>query len=140
MSASVRFQGLEELKSDLRNLPADLRDDARTIVEEAAEGAKTAIQTAYRARGGTGNLARGVVTKKRKAGEYAVRASVESTAAHAFIFENGTQTRKTTLGANRGAMPPGRVFVPIAMRRRRQMNDDLIDMIKRAGFEVRGGG
>ena len=33
-------------------------------------------------------------------------------------------------------MPAGRVFIPIAMQRRRMLQSALIDLVRRAGFTV----
>ena len=35
-------------------------------------------------------------------------------------------------------MPPGRIFIPIAMRQRRLMTNALIALVQRAGFTVNG--
>src|SRR5262249_57365104 len=43
----------------------------------------------------------------------------------AHLFENGTQARHTSLGAFRGSMPPGHVFVPIAEERRREAIEQI---------------
>jgi hypothetical protein len=59
---------------------------------------------------------------------------VRNPAKHAAIFEFGTQARHTKLGANRGSMPPGHVFLPIVQQRRRTMYLRLKDMLVRFGF------
>lgn len=68
---------------------------------------------------------------------YGAAAAVKNTAKHAHLYENGTQTRQTKIGANRGAAPPGRVFVPIMIRKRRELHGELVALVRRAGFEVR---
>ena len=69
---------------------------------------------------------------------YGAALIVKSTAKHAYIFENGTQVRKNAKGANRGAMPPGRVFVPTVIRKRKQMLQELKYLLVQAGLDVRG--
>jgi hypothetical protein len=54
------------------------------------------------------------------------------------MFENGTMVRHTRIGANRGAMPPGHVFVPTAIRHRAAMYRNLRDMLEREGLLVTG--
>lgn len=138
MSASLKFQGLDELRAALKRLPDELKEDALALVIHSGDEAAATIRSAYEASRVIGNLARGVKTQIIPAGRFGAAVAVRSTAKHAFIFENGTQTRKTQLGANRGAMPPGRVFVPIMIRQRRVLHELLVDLVERAGFQVVG--
>lgn len=140
MSARVKFVGLDELRAALQRLPDELKADALALVINTAEEAASTIRSSYEASRVSGNLARGVKTSNIPAGRFGAAVAVRSTARHAFIFENGTQTRKTQLGANRGAMPPGRVFIPIMIRHRRMLNELLVDLVERAGFKVRTDG
>lgn len=138
MSARVQFKGLDELRASLRRLPQEMRDEAFVLIIRTGDAASEEIRAAYEAAKVSGNLARGVrVEPLPSTGRFGAAVRVKSTAKHAFLYENGTQTRKTNLGANRGAAPPGRVFVPIMQRRRRQMHELLVDIVRRAGFEVR---
>jgi len=133
---SFTFEGLEEFKVDLTKLPARLRDQARDIVENAAEEAKSSIFQAYPRR--TGNLRLGVQIEHKPLGSFGQRSIVKNKAKHAFIYENGTVARHTSLGADRGIMPAGKVFVPIARRRRRRMYQELKTMMRDEGLEVTG--
>lgn len=130
------FHGLEELKADLRNLPAELASEASQIVVESANGAATEIVATYPER--TRNLKRGVKVQMLTGSVFFVGAVVKNTAKHAWIFENGTQARHTALGANRGAMPAGRVFVPTVLRWRRRMYEQLTALLERHGLRVTG--
>lgn len=130
------FHGLEELKADLRNLPAELASEASQIVVESANGAATEIVATYPER--TRNLKRGVKVQMLTGTRFFVGAVVKNTAKHAWIFENGTQARHTALGANRGAMPAGRVFVPTVLRWRRRMYEQLTALLERHGLRVTG--
>ena len=71
-------------------------------------------------------------------GKYSAGAIVKNRAKHAYIFENGTQARHTGLGYNRGAMPPGHVFIPEIVRRRRGMYEKLAEMLRQHGLQVPG--
>lgn len=136
----IRFDGLAELKAALRNLPQRLTQEASNIVEHTAQQMKDDVQAAYRAKVKeevTGNLVNRVVIS-RSTGGFITGAVVKNNAPHAYIFEHGTQVRHTDLGYNRGRMPPGRVFVPIAVRRRREMFNALKSMVERNGLTVIG--
>jgi hypothetical protein len=63
---------------------------------------------------------------------------VKSTAKHAALFEIGTQARHTNIGANRGSMPPGKIFVPVVVRKRRAMYERLKELLVRHGAKVNG--
>lgn len=132
----IRFDGLEELRAELRKLPEALRDDASQIVIDAAEGAAADIIEDYPER--TSNLKKGVKVTILSGSRFFAGATVRNTAKHSFIFENGTQARHNELGANRGSMPPGNIFVPNVMRRRRQMYEQLKALIARQGLTVSG--
>src|SRR4249920_1529212 len=47
MPSRIIFNGLNELRGALRNLPVDLRDDAQAIVSSHADAAATKIRDAY---------------------------------------------------------------------------------------------
>lgn len=136
MSANrIKYTGLAELYEGLRNLPKELHAESADIVYANADKAAQEIIAAYPKR--TGNLARGVRVK-REPGQFGARAAVRNTAPHAFMFENGTQARHTAIGANRGSMPAGHVFVPIVVRRRRIMYAVLRELLIKHGLIVTG--
>jgi hypothetical protein len=134
--STTRFvlAGFEELREQLRHLPARLVAEADTIVQNAGGRAAAAMIDAY-PWGPTGHLKAGVRVQIRH-GKFNSSVVVRSTAEHAYIFENGTQARHTELGANRGAMPPGHVVIPIAIRERRTMVEDLIVLVESEGLQV----
>jgi hypothetical protein len=132
------FDGLAELREQLRSLPADMTGEASNIIDATANGAAVEIRTAYGGHRVTGRLQDGVVVTHVDKGKYSAGAIVKNTAKHAGIFENGTQARHTDLGANRGSMPPGHVFVPIVIRKRREMYGKLQAMLERMGLTVSG--
>ena len=136
MSARVTWSGLQELYDGLRNLPSDLAGGAGPIVLGKAEEAGQDIRPAYPRR--SGNLADHVKVESVNAGTYGAAARVRNTAKHAAIFENGTQARHTDLGANRGSMPPGHIFVPIVIKKRREMYEELKGLLEQQGLNVSG--
>ena len=133
----LRFDGLSELREALRNLPGDLTGEARNEVEGAANGAAADIKRSYPVR--TGNLRDGLTVTHFDQGMFSTGALVKNTAKHAFIYEYGTQARHNAIGANRGSMPPGHVFVPAVIRARRLMYERLKSMLVRHGLVVSGG-
>jgi HK97 gp10 family phage protein len=133
MSASVTFDGLDELRQALLALPRTLADKSAVRVGAAAARAVDRIRAAYPEY--TGNLRNHIVSKVER-DSVSVLWTVKNTAHHAWIFENGTQVRHTATGANRGEMPPGHVFIPIVMQERRAMYQDLADIVAGEGLEV----
>lgn len=138
MSARVEFEGLEALIADLRRLPDELKGEGLEIVIDAANGAAGEIRQAYGRARVTGNLADHVRVGIQAFGQHGAAAVVESGARHAHLYEYGTQTRRTSSGANRGVMPPGNVFVPVVIRRRRSMYERLKGLLRQKGLEVSG--
>jgi hypothetical protein len=136
MPNRVTFDGLAEFKAELRNLPAHLRDEADGIVLSAVNTASREVVDKYPTV--TGNLKDGVKVIKAEAGAFGVVYALKSMANHAHLYEYGTQARQTALGYNRGPMPAKPTVVPVAIRHRRQMYDELMAMLRREGFQVTG--
>ena len=131
------WSGLQELKAALRNLPTELAAEATGIVSGRAERAMRDIETSYPER--TGNLRKGLrLGSGASVGRFGASTILKNVSPHAWIFENGTQARHNDLGANRGAMPPGHIFIPIVIRQRRAMYHDLAALLERHGFTVSG--
>lgn len=133
----LQWDALQEFRAALLALPATMTTEAAHDVEAAANGAAVAIRSEYGKHRLTGNLQDHVSVEHRRDGVSAV-STVKSTAKHATIFETGTELRHTSIGANRGRMPPGRVFIPVAIRERRTLTQKLIALVERAGFTVTG--
>lgn len=134
----VKWDGLDELRRQLKALPADLAHEARQNVVDAAEHAADSLRQAYPP-GPTGRLRRGVkVTVKQT--DAAVVATLKSTAPEAHLWEFGTQVRRTQQGWNRGAAPAhyNQGVIGIAGRYRKTLNGQLVDLVRRNGFEVTG--
>lgn len=130
------FDGMSELRAALRQLPAELAGEAGRIIEGEANAAVTEMRQAYPVR--TGRLMQSTVVSRVNRGKYASGAIVKNTSKHAHLFEFGTQTRQNAIGANRGAMPPGNVFVPAMIRARRRMYRALAALLERKGMTVTG--
>ncbi len=138
MSARVVWQGLDELRAELKRLPADLKAEAGGIVLNRAQVARSRVVSGYEAHRHTGNLADHVILVVEGAGPLGTAVVVKSTARHAALFEIGTQARHTSQGAYRGSMPAFHVFVPVMVQERRGMYGELADMMRRHGLQVTG--
>ena len=131
------INGLTDFRRYLRQLPDELAQEAGVIVQAQATEARAQIARAY-PEGPTGKLRSGV-TVEHQSNRAASASIVRSRARHASLFERGTTTRRTARGANRGAMPEGAEnerMIPIIVRRRRAMTLALIELVRRAGFQV----
>jgi hypothetical protein len=149
--ATIKWIGLDDLRKRLLELPQEMTELAEAIIAEAAEGSAAEIREAYPVGPGDdeyegGNLRKGVRVRRETAHKpYSVRLAVRSTAQHATLFEVGTVVRynisrnKQLLKkpANRGFMPGANIFVPIVVRRRREMYEDLTAVIEQVGLDVR---
>lgn len=140
---AVRLDGLAEFRAALRALPADLAAEAAAVVAATVAATEQEMRGAYPVRdygllADRGALVKGLKSEVHADGAGAV-GSVRNVAKHAYIFEHGTGPRRWANGKSTGSMPPGRVFIPIAQRRRRAMYDALIAILHRAGFTVSGG-
>lgn len=134
MSASIKWDGLDALITQLTNAPKEIRDDGLGIVREETTGAADDIRTEYP--DVTGRMKRGVKTDFPSS--TILVGVVKSTDPAAHLYEFGTQ-RRSFRGANRGSVRPHPVTVPVARRRRRRMYERLSDMLTRMGFQVSGG-
>lgn len=133
----LRLRGVLDLADALRQLPAAFTTEAGAIIVATATAAETEMDGRYAAHDVTGALRRGLsMTQDVDAGRFGVAARLQNRDQKAYWAEYGTQIRQTTLGANRGAMPPLAIFIPIAQRHRRLMVERLIDLVERAGFVV----
>jgi hypothetical protein len=139
MSANnaVRWQGLQELKEQLRKLPKALADVAAGLMEVAVHDVVRDVSDAYH-QGPTGNLkkrVRGDVTRD----QFGASALLKSAAPHVWIYERGTKKRRTANGANRGRSPAhGKIFARVIAQRRRRLEDAYRQLLRDAGLEVRG--
>jgi hypothetical protein len=142
-SNRIVMEGLTEFREALRRLPEELATEAGDIVQAHAEAAKADIQRGYPIGPGSRKFPAGIlqgrVVVERNRSKVSSHAIVRSRAPHAIIFERGTVTRRTDKGWNRGRMPKAssdRAMIPKVIRWRRKMTDALIEIVRRAGFEV----
>jgi hypothetical protein len=154
MSVQIQWEGLDELRTALRNLPEDLATQAAVVVSAVAmqDAQETKIDYPIRQTGThpgyrrkttyfpPGNLRKGV-TVSDKSTRFTARFVVRSGAPHAWLFEHGTEgrQRRNKQGANRGAMPAApesEKMIVKAIRSRQRMKAQLIEIVKAAGFEI----
>jgi hypothetical protein len=131
----LHINGLDELREALKRLPPELVREAGVIVHAQAEAASREMAAAYPFH--SGNL-RDHLRVELGGDMVSATARVRNTARHAYIYERGTGPRQWASGKSTGRMPAGRVFIPIAIQRRRIMLSALIDLVERAGLHVSG--
>jgi Bacteriophage HK97-gp10, putative tail-component len=141
MPNSVRWDGLEEFRRALRNLPDALAGEAVREAESSANAATFEIRSAYGAHRYTGRLQASVGVEEQQV-PFGFRFVVRARAKHAHLFEFGTQARHyfTVRGVRKlvGAMPPARIFIPTMIKHRRQLYGRLVAMMQRHGLLVIG--
>lgn len=133
---SVEWNGLEEFKRQLRDLPESLTGQASAIVRRRAERAYQDIETSYPEV--TGNLRKGLRLTQLDNGKLSVAVILKNTAKHATLYDNGTQVRHTARGANRGQAPATHVFIRNVSAQRRAMFGELKQMLIDNGLRVTG--
>jgi hypothetical protein len=128
----VVWKGLTELQTLLTQLPDTATGETAKLAEAAANGAAVDIRGAYPVR--TGRLRDRVkVAPLRSRSRRSVGVAVTNTAPHAHLFEFGTQARHTSIGASRGSMPPGNVFIPRILSARRRLYEQIKNLLTRLG-------
>lgn len=140
--SEVRWDGLDEYKALLRQLPEACNVEAGHAVEEAVNRAYTTVSEVYGAHRFTGNLQKGLKIATLNKGAYGTGRILRSTAPHAWLFDNGSQARHWLSGKSTGRMwgktPPTHVFVQTVIRERRRLYDRVKDMLRRKGAVVTG--
>jgi hypothetical protein len=130
----LHINGLEELKRALRALPAELVREADVIVQAQADEAMRQIAATYPVRSGA--MLRGLHLETR-GDQVSSWARVSNRTWYANVFEHGTKgPRHWATGKNTGEIRAADRFIPIAIYRRRIMESALVDLVRRAGFEV----
>src|SRR4249920_3687351 len=124
--AAVKWDGMDTFKQELQLLTADLVSEAEGILITAAFDAADAVRAAYPYR--EGGLRRGVTVIPSR-GVTLAGAEVKNLAPHAAIYENGTTTRATHEGYNRGRMLGTPTFWPITARYRDRALQAVIDRL-----------
>jgi hypothetical protein len=133
------FDGLEQLKADLRNLPADLTVEGGHVVEARGNSAAQTIKAGYPDR--TGDL-RDHLTVTHDQSRFGARSVVSNTSKAAVFFERGSEARhyitKHGVRHETGKMPPNHLFTQTMARERRLMYEQLGDLLTRHGLTVTG--
>lgn len=145
-NVKLRFDGMAELRAQLRNLPAELTVEAGRIVESTANAVAVEVRTQYGRHRVTGDLQDGVGVTHSENGKWSAGAIVKSRSPLAWLFDNGSQARhyfsrngvKHETGKMWGRVPPTHVFARAAGRARRRMNAAFIAMLERHGLRVTG--
>lgn len=143
-TVSLKWAGLEELRAQLRALPAELAAEASRIVLDSAEAARSEIDAGYPEV--SGNLKRGLIVKRAAAGPYGAGAVLTNRAKHAWLYDNGTQARHYVTQAGKthptgrmwGKSAPTHLFVKTVIRKRRLMYERLKGLLQRHGLTVSG--
>jgi hypothetical protein len=134
------WSGLEEFRDALKRLPTDLRDDAAEIMNTEVEVARAAIDAEYATHTVTGTLRARLRLTTKYDGPYGYRAELRNRAAHAWIFDYGTEARHYVTASGRthatGKMPPTHTFVRNAIRARERIQTRIVKMMEGHGLEV----
>lgn len=144
--AKLVWEGLAELKTALRSLPADLATEASNDVIEAGNVAAVRLRTAYGQHVVTGHLQDSVTVRTEAVGPYGAAVVVRVNDPIAWLFDNGSQARHYTTvrgkphstGAMWGRTPPMHVAARTFAEARREMYDRLKSMLERNGLSVSG--
>jgi hypothetical protein len=130
----LRLDGLKELTRALMALPAELVGEADAIIRAQADEAMRQIAATYPVRTGTLRGGLQLVTRSDQVSSWA---QVQNRTWYATVFERGKKNRKhRKTGKSTGDMPAADKFIAIAIYRRRIMERALVDLVRRAGFEV----
>jgi hypothetical protein len=136
-AVAFKIDGLDDLRAQLLAFTGEAAAEGAEIVEDETERAFSEIYAGYPRRSGGIRRNVKVVTTKTP---YGATGTVINSDPLANIFENGSQARHTKLGAFRGSMPPGHVFIPVIQRHRRAMVERLRGVLERRGLTVTDAG
>lgn len=142
---AMTWHGMDAFRAALRNLPPSMTAEADHILQDAANGAAFTMRTRYGEHRVTGKLQASVrVDAIRGGGRFATGWRVRVGAAHAHLFEFGTQVRHKRSGASTGRMfsttPHQPVAIPTLRRFRAASLQALKAMLVRQGLLVTGNG
>lgn len=153
MSVAFKIDGLAELRSALLNAAPQIQSKAEAVVRNVVDEAASAIRAGYQKhrtptdwyspgksrRQKRRHLADNVKVTFRGAATGAAQGQIIVDAPHAHLFEFGTAQRRWTSGKSTGAAPPQKVLIPIAIRKRKHMTEELIDVVEGMGLKVTRG-
>jgi hypothetical protein len=145
------FNGLEELRKELRELPEKLAGEGGRLVESHGNAAVVTLKQFYGQHRHTGNLQDSVAAETRHRGSHGSTLVflmiIKVHSPLAWLFDNGSQARhyitkqtgeKHETGAMWGNTAPNHILVKTMTRARRALNKDLWALLERAGLSVTG--
>ncbi len=141
------FEGLDELREALQNLPAELTDEASAIVFDAGNAAADTVRAIYERHEVTGHLANAVSVSAQTTGEYGAGVVIKVADPIAWLYDNGSQARHYITKAKGvthetgkmwGGTPPTHAFSGTMARGRRAMWGQLKDLLVSHGLVVSG--
>jgi hypothetical protein len=144
------WDGLDELKAELRRLPDHLKAEGAAIVWSHANAARSEIIAGYPDK--SGHLRAGVRVTLEAGSRFGAGAVLKSAARHAWLYEHGTKGKKRVYSgtdkkgrkyrnADRGPMPAAptaALAIPKIIRWRTRMYAQLAALLERAGLRVSG--
>ena len=155
MSVAFKIDGLAELRSALLHAPPQIQSKAEAVVRNVVDEAASEMRVRYqkhrtptdwywpgkKRRQKRRHLADNVKVTFRGAATGAAQGRIIVDAPHAHLFEFGTAQRRWKSGKSTGAAPapPQKIFIPIAVRKRKHMTEELIDVVEGMGLKVTRG-
>ena len=134
---SFTLAGLPDTMNALEELTPDLINEVERMQRAYAEVAAERIRGLYATK--TGELARGVRTRRLLKGRNVAAMVVENTHWLASIYEHGSKTRRETKqGYDRGQMPARPVFIRVMNETHYTVQYITIQILKRHGLIVTG--
>lgn len=131
---SVRWEGLEELKAALRQLPQELTGDASHIVQGIANGAIVDMRAEYP----PGELRDALSQSTLSEGRFGVGLRIRNASGWAWHWDHGTELRHWINGKRTGRMGPKHTFGRVMAQSRRRMYGQLAQLLERHGLRVSG--
>jgi hypothetical protein len=139
VSASVRWDGLDELRAALRALPADLTAEASHIVEGTANAAIVDMRAEYPA----GELRDKLYQSTMSTGPFGTGILIKNSSGWAWLWDHGSKLRHRlksggSTGAEWGNSTPPHTFGRIMAQSRRRMYEQLKQMLVSFGLRTSG--
>jgi hypothetical protein len=122
--------GLPDVMAHLDNLTPELVNEVEKMQRDVAETAAATIRGLYVSK--TGELAKGVRTRRLLKGRLVAAMIVENIVWWAAVYEHGSMTkRETKEGYNRGQMPARPVFWRTMNAAKREANARTLEILQR---------
>jgi hypothetical protein len=131
---SVRWEGLDELKAALRQLPTELAGEASHIIEGTANAAIVDMRAEYP----PGELRDGVYQSTLSTGPFGVGIQIRNRSGWAWHWDHGTEMRHWINKKSTGRMQPKHTFGRTMSQSRRRMYAQLAQLLERHGLIVSG--